>query len=100
MSSFWIIAVNSWMQTPQGFELRDGRFVPSWLRRSSIPPSLTAGAHGNAFVVTAAFVVLAVGAGYLLRGRHVAESRVMVKMTLGCWPSWCRCRWSSATCTA
>ncbi len=24
MSAFWIIALNSWMQTPQGFEMRDG----------------------------------------------------------------------------
>ena len=24
MSAFWIIALNSWMQTPQGYELRDG----------------------------------------------------------------------------
>src|SRR5918993_1296133 len=28
LSSFWILAVNSWMQTPQGFEIVDGRFVP------------------------------------------------------------------------
>ena len=24
MSAFWIIVLNSWMHTPQGFELRDG----------------------------------------------------------------------------
>jgi len=34
ISAFWIISVNSWMQTPQGYVLlADGRFVPgpSWL---------------------------------------------------------------------
>src|SRR5712672_204547 len=30
-SSFWILAANSWMQTPAGYALIDGRFFPtSW----------------------------------------------------------------------
>ncbi|HRH78504.1 MAG TPA: cytochrome ubiquinol oxidase subunit I, partial [Cellvibrionaceae bacterium] len=28
LSAFWIIALNSWMQTPTGFELRDGVAYP------------------------------------------------------------------------
>ncbi|MGH8522366.1 MAG: cytochrome ubiquinol oxidase subunit I, partial [Gammaproteobacteria bacterium] len=32
LSAFWILAANSWMQTPAGFEIIDGRFVPTdWL---------------------------------------------------------------------
>src|SRR3984885_116833 len=27
-SSFWILATNSWMQTPRGYRLADGRFFP------------------------------------------------------------------------
>src|SRR5688572_27147905 len=31
-SAFWILAANSWMQTPAGFEIVDGRFIPtSWV---------------------------------------------------------------------
>ena len=31
-SAFWIIALNSWMQTPAGFEIRDGEvFATDWL---------------------------------------------------------------------
>src|SRR6195952_4952347 len=31
-SAFWILAANSWMHTPAGFEIVDGRFVPTdWL---------------------------------------------------------------------
>ena len=31
-SSFWILAANSWMQTPAGYEISDGRFFPvDWL---------------------------------------------------------------------
>jgi len=28
LSSFWILAANSWMQTPAGYEMIDGRFFP------------------------------------------------------------------------
>src|SRR6476469_7084589 len=28
LSSFWILATNSWMQTPRGHEVVDGRFMP------------------------------------------------------------------------
>ena len=32
VSTFWILASNSWMQTPQGFEIIDGRVIPmDWL---------------------------------------------------------------------
>ena len=35
-STFWILATNSWMQTPAGFEIVDGRFQPKdWSRSSS-----------------------------------------------------------------
>jgi cytochrome d ubiquinol oxidase subunit I len=31
LSAFWILVLNSWMQTPAGFEMRDGRaFVTDW----------------------------------------------------------------------
>jgi len=32
-SSFWILSANSWMQTPAGYEIVDGRFFPvDWLQ--------------------------------------------------------------------
>src|SRR5438105_10227939 len=32
LSAFWILSLNSWMQTPQGFEIIDGRFYATrWL---------------------------------------------------------------------
>jgi cytochrome bd ubiquinol oxidase subunit I len=84
LSSFWILATNSWMQTPQGYRLIDGRFFPvDWtaiIFNPSFPYRL---AHNvTAFYITTAFVVLGVGA-YLLRGRRsVGESRVMIRMAL------------------
>src|ERR1700681_4353437 len=68
-SSFWILATNSWMQTPAGHELVDGRFLPQdWLLiifNPSFPYRLL---HTVvAFYVTTGFVVLGVGAYYLRR---------------------------------
>src|SRR5476649_1766093 len=61
-SSFWILAANSWMQTPAGYSLVDGRFFPvSWtaiIFNPSFPYRLAHTVCG--FYVTTAFVVLGV----------------------------------------
>ncbi|WP_425220067.1 cytochrome ubiquinol oxidase subunit I [Ralstonia solanacearum] len=84
LSSFWILAVNSWMQTPVGFEVVDGRYFPTDLLAVIFSPSFPYRlVHTvTAFVVTTGFVVLAVGAYYLRRQRFVDESRIMVRMAL------------------
>ncbi|AJY15048.1 cytochrome ubiquinol oxidase subunit I [Burkholderia multivorans] len=84
LSSFWILAVNSWMQTPTGYRIVDGRFYPDSMLSVLLSPSFPFRlAHTvTAFLVTTAFVVLAVGAHYLLQRRAPDESRVMVRMGL------------------
>ena len=86
ISAFWIISVNSWMQTPQGYEiLPDGRFVPgpSWLPiifNPSFPYRL---AHTVvAAYLTTAFVVGGVGAWHLLKGNRSPQVRTMYSMAL------------------
>ena len=83
-SSFWILALNSWMQTPAGYELIDGRFhALDWtavIFNPSFPYRL---AHVvTAFLVTTGFVVIGVAAYHLRRGRAPAECRNMLSMTL------------------
>jgi cytochrome d ubiquinol oxidase subunit I len=82
-SSFWILAVNSWMQTPVGHEIVDGRFLPvDWMQIIFSPSFPYRLAHTVvAFYVTAGFVVLGVGAYTLRRGRW-EEGRVMVAMAM------------------
>ncbi len=85
LSAFWILAANSWMQTPAGFELVNGRFFPKdWLQiifNPSFPYRL---AHMVvASYITTALVVLGVAAFYLRRDRFVSESRLMMSMALG-----------------
>jgi len=81
-SAFWILAANSWMQTPAGFELQAGIFVPtSWLEvifNPSFPYRLV---HTViAVYLTTAFTVIGVAAWFLRRGVHPEESRVMIAM--------------------
>jgi cytochrome d ubiquinol oxidase subunit I len=83
-SSFWILSVNSWMQTPDGYALVDGRFYPAdWWRvifNPSFPYRLAHTVCG--FYVTTAFVALGAGA-YLIRRRDfIQEGRVIVSTTL------------------
>lgn len=72
ISTFWILASNSFMQTPQGFAIENGRIVPvDWLQvifNPSFPYRLV---HMTiaAFIV-AGFMVAACGAWHLLRGRR------------------------------
>jgi cytochrome d ubiquinol oxidase subunit I len=85
MSAFWILAANSWMQTPAGFEIRNGMAVPTdWLKVIFNPSFPYRFAHMlNAAYLTTGFVVLAVGARYVLGGRFVVEGRTMMRMALG-----------------
>jgi cytochrome d ubiquinol oxidase subunit I len=71
-SAFWILALNSWMQTPQGYTVVDGKFyVDSWfdvIFNPSFPYRL---AHMvNASVLTASFLVAGTSASRILRNLH------------------------------
>jgi cytochrome d ubiquinol oxidase subunit I len=83
-SSFWILAANSWMQTPAGYEIVDGRFEPAdWLAiifNPSFPYRLLHTVTG--FYVSTGFLVVGVGAWLIRRGRFVEEGRAMLSMTL------------------
>src|SRR5215510_375362 len=84
LSAFWILAANSWMQTPAGAEMRDGLFYPvSWLQIIFNPSFPYRFAHTVvAFYVTTGFVVVGVAAHFLLRRRFVEEARAMLSATL------------------
>jgi cytochrome d ubiquinol oxidase subunit I len=84
LSSFWILAANSWMQTPAGYTVVDGRFYPTdWAAivfNPSFPYRLTHTVCG--FFVTTGFVVLGVAAGLARKKQFEADGRVMMSTTL------------------
>jgi cytochrome d ubiquinol oxidase subunit I len=85
MSAFWILSVNSWMQTPQGYSINAvGQFVPEdwWaiIFNPSFPYRLV---HMVlAAYLTTAFVVGAVGAWHLLRARDSRGAGIMFSMAM------------------
>ena len=86
VSAFWILSVNSWMQTPTGYAVNAvGQFVPagSWLAiifNPSFPYRL---AHTvSAAYLTTAFLVGGVGAWHLLKDRENPRSRTMFSMAM------------------
>jgi len=85
LSAFWILSANSWMQTPAGFEMRDGIAYPlSWFEIIFNPSFPYRFVHMlTAAYLTTSLVVLAVGARYLLAGRHLEEGRTMMRMGVG-----------------
>lgn len=84
ISSFWILAANSWMQTPAGFELINGVFhVTSWSEAIFNPSFPYRFMHmGLASFLTGSFVVAGVSAWYILRGREVEANRKALSMCL------------------
>ena len=85
ISATWILAANSWMQTPAGFTTNEaGQFVPvDWLQiifNPSFPYRLV---HTVlAAYLTTAFAVGAVGAFHLRRDRSNHAARIMFSMAM------------------
>ncbi|MHA6492435.1 cytochrome ubiquinol oxidase subunit I [Pseudomonas borbori] len=84
ISTFWILASNSWMHTPQGFEIIDGRVIPTdWFAVVFNPsfPYRLAHMATAAFLATAFFVGSS-AAWHLLRGRDNPAIRRMLSMAM------------------
>ncbi|WP_136064727.1 cytochrome ubiquinol oxidase subunit I [Modicisalibacter radicis] len=84
ISAFWILSTNSWMQTPAGYEMRDGMVhVTSWIEAIFNPSFPYRFMHmALASFLTGGFVVCGVSAWYLLRGHDVEANRKALSMSL------------------
>lgn len=84
MSAFWIIALNSWMQTPTGHEMRNGVAFPvDWwaiIFNPSMPYRL---AHMLvASGLTAGFLIAGISAYRILKGDHKPAPRRALKVAV------------------
>lgn len=85
LSAFWILSVNSWMQTPQGHSVNaQGQFVPEdWLAIIFNPSFPYRFVHMVlAAYLTTAFVVGAAGAWHLLKAPQNRGARLMFSMAM------------------
>jgi cytochrome d ubiquinol oxidase subunit I len=84
MSAFWIMALNSWMQTPAGFEMRDGvAHATDWFAivfNPSMPYRL--GHMLLASGLTVAFLLAGISAWRWLRGDRGPDVRVALRTGL------------------
>ncbi|WP_042148372.1 MULTISPECIES: cytochrome ubiquinol oxidase subunit I [unclassified Pseudoalteromonas] len=84
LSAFWILALNSWMQTPQGHEIRDGVAFPvDWLAiifNPSFPYRLMHMLIASG--LTAAFLVAGISAYRLLKGDDKQAPKLTLKIAL------------------
>lgn len=84
MSAFWIISLNSWMQTPQGFEMRNGVAHPvDWLAIIFNPSMPFRLAHMlTASGITAGFLIAGLSAYRILKGDHKPAPRRALKVAI------------------
>lgn len=84
LSAFWIISLNSWMHTPQGFEMRDGVAFPvDWLAiifNPSFPYRLTHVLLASG--ITAAFMIAGISAYRILKQDPKRAPRLTLKVSL------------------
>ncbi len=74
ISAFWIMVANSWMQTPAGGHMANGRFVITDYMAAIFNPDMPWGVSHMwvACLETGLFVVGGISAWYILSGRHTA----------------------------
>jgi len=84
ISAFWILAANSWMQTPAGYRVVDGKFMVTDFSAAIFNPSLPArmGHMTMASFETAAFVIAGISAYYLLKKRQTPLFRRSLGISL------------------
>jgi len=72
LSAFWILVANSWMQTPTGGQMVDGKFVVENYFQAIFNPSMWSSfTHMYlATLETSLFVIGGISAWYVFKGRH------------------------------
>jgi cytochrome d ubiquinol oxidase subunit I len=84
VSAFWILCLDSWMQTPVGYEIIDGQFhATSWLAiltNPSFPYRLTHMLIASA--LTVCFLLAGVSAWQLLRGKSNPSTGLVLRVAV------------------
>ncbi len=84
LSAFWILSLNSWMQTPAGFEMRDGvAHVTDWFEvifNPSFPYRFTHMLLASG--LTASFLIAGVSAYRIIRGDSKRAPQLTLKTAL------------------
>ena len=77
LSALWILIANSWMQTPAGYKIENGKAVLTSFWAAALNPSIGPRYFHTvaAALLTGCFVVAGVCAYYMLKKRHLQFAR-------------------------
>ena len=81
LSAFWIMAANSWMQTPAGYIFENGQFTAKhWLDVIFTPSLMPRYIHMMlATYLSTLFAIIAVSSFYILKKRHLQIAKRCIK---------------------
>lgn len=84
ISAFWILSANSWMQTPAGYHIENGRYiVDNWWQVVFNPSFLPRYFHMViASYVTTCFVITGISAWYLIKNKHTEFAKICLQFAL------------------
>jgi len=84
ISAFWIMSANSWMQTPFGYEVIQGKYVvESWWQVVFNPSFIPRFIHMVlASYVTTCFFIAAVASYYLLKNKHIKTAKICLSFVM------------------
>ena len=84
LSAFWILSLNSWMQTPAGYEIVNGQFIPtdwfSMVFNPSFPYRFTHKLLASG--LTASFLIAGLSAWQLLKGSATQGSHKAMRVAV------------------
>ena len=83
-SGFWIIIANSWMQTPAGYKIVEGRAVLSNFFEAAFNPSTWVRFIHTILGgwITGSLVAAGIAAWFLIKGRHVERAKILFRTSL------------------
>jgi cytochrome d ubiquinol oxidase subunit I len=85
LSALWILIANSWMQTPAGYKVENGKAILTSFWGAALNPSIGPRYFHTiaAALITGCFVAAGVCAYYLLKKKHVDFARKTIIWALG-----------------
>lgn len=85
LSAFWILSLNSWMQTPQGYEIVDGHFFALDWREIIFNPSFPYRFTHMvvASLLTSAFLIAGISAARMIRNVDGPATLLVLKTGIG-----------------
>jgi cytochrome d ubiquinol oxidase subunit I len=85
LSSTWILAANSWMQTPEGYAVKNGQYVPTnWAAAIFTPAFAWRYPHMLlAVLISGAIFIAGISAYYLVKNRAHGFARRSLSIALG-----------------